>query len=91
MGYETCAYVGFFLSEPSQFDSVVEELQKIPEVVELHYTTGKYDLLVKIYARNNQHLLEIIHNRIQAIASARTETIISFKEEFRRQVPAATI
>ncbi|MBD5374647.1 MAG: Lrp/AsnC family transcriptional regulator [Paramuribaculum sp.] len=87
LGYETCAYIGFFLHDPSQFDSVVAELKKIPEVVECHMTTGKYDLLVKLYARNNSHLLEIIHGRLQSIGSGRTETLISFKEEFRRQVP----
>lgn len=87
LGYETCAYIGFFLSDPSRHDEVVKELKKIPEVVECHMTTGKYDILVKLYARNNKHLLDIIHNKFQSIGPGRTETIISFCEEFRRQVP----
>lgn len=87
LGYETCAYIGFFLHDPSAFDTVVAELKKIPEVVECHFTTGKYDLLIKLYARNNDHLLQIIHGPLQRIGSGRTETLISFKEEFRRQVP----
>ncbi len=87
LGYETCAYIGFFLHDPTQFDSVVAELKKIPEVVECHMTTGKYDLLVKLYARNNSHLLEIIHGRLQGVGAGRTETLISFREAFRRQVP----
>lgn len=89
VGYETCAYVGFFLNDPTDFDRVTDQLYKIPEVVELHYTTGKYDLLIKIYARNNAHLLKIIHDRIQSLDAGRTETLISFKEEFRRPVPIA--
>lgn len=87
MGYETCAYVGFFLNEPSSYETVVEQLRHIPEVVECHYTTGKYDLLVKLYARNNAHMLQIIRDNFQTIGAGRTETLISFKEEFRRQVP----
>ena len=48
IGYETCAYVGLFLKDPSHFDSVVDKLKQIPEVVECHYTTGGYDMFVKI-------------------------------------------
>ena len=86
IGYETCAYVGIFLREPGQFDSVVDAIQKIPEVVECHFTTGQYDLLIKLYARNNDHLLHILQNQIQALGLARTETLISFKQIFKRQM-----
>ena len=67
IGYETCAYIGLNLKQPETFDAVVEELKKIPEVVECHYTTGNYDLFTKIYARNNHHLLNIIHDKLQRI------------------------
>ncbi len=87
VGYDTCAYVGFFLRDPSQFNHVIEELQKIPEVVECHFTTGQYDIFVKVVAHNNDHLLHILQNQIQALGLARTETLISFKEVFKRQVP----
>ena len=87
VGYETCAYVGFFLRDHSQFNHVINELRKIPEVVECHFTTGQYDIFVKLYARNNDHLLNILQDQIQALGLARTETMISFKEAFRRQVP----
>ena len=63
IGYETCAYIGLFLKDPESFDKVVEELKKIPEVVECHYTTGGYDMFIKIYAKNNHHLLNIIHKK----------------------------
>ena len=87
VGYDTCAYVGIFLNSPGQFPSVTEALKNIPEVVECHYTTGQYDLFIKIYAKNNQHLLSIIHNKLQTLGLARTKTIISFKEAFKRQIP----
>ena len=50
IGYETCAYIGLYLKDPERFDEVVEELRKIPEVVECHYTTGAFDMFIKIYA-----------------------------------------
>lgn len=87
VGYETCAYIGFFLKDPSQFNHVVAELKKIPEVVECHFTTGQYDMFIKLYARNNDHLLHIIHEKLQLLGLSRTESLISFKEVFKRQIP----
>lgn len=87
VGYDTCAYIGFFLNDPSRFTEIVERLKEIPEIVECHYTTGKYDIFIKVYARNNEYLLDFIHRKLQALGVGRTETIISFKEEFHRQVP----
>ena len=87
LGYDTCAYVGLFLRDPSQFEKVVEALRNIPEVVECHFTTGQYDIYIKLYARNNDHLLHLLQNEIQALGFARTETLISFQEVFKRQVP----
>lgn len=87
VGYETCAYIGFFLNDTSKFDEIVSKLRDIPEVVECHLTTGKYDLLIKLFAKNNNHLLRIIQSKIQTLGLARTETLISFQEVFRRQIP----
>lgn len=87
VGFETCAYVGLYLKDPEQFDQVVEGLKAIPEVVECHYTTGQYDMFIKIYARNNHHLLSIIHDKLQPLGLSRSETIISFNEAIKRQMP----
>ncbi|MBR5332085.1 MAG: Lrp/AsnC ligand binding domain-containing protein [Muribaculaceae bacterium] len=89
VGYDTCAYIGFFLKDPAQFKNVVEELKKIPEVVECHFTTGQYDMFIKLYAHNNDHLLHIIHEKLQHLGLSRTESLISFKEVFKRQIPIA--
>ncbi len=87
IGFQTCAYVGLFLKERDAFDSAIKALREIPEVVECHFTTGRYDIFIKIYARNNNHLLSIIHNKLQKIGVSRTETLISFNEAINRQVP----
>jgi Lrp/AsnC family transcriptional regulator for asnA, asnC and gidA len=87
IGYETCAYMGLYLKHPEEFEAVFEGLKQIPEVVECHYTTGQYDMFIKVYAKNNHHLLDIIHDKLQPLGLSRSETIISFREVFRRQMP----
>ena len=87
IGYETCAYIGLYLKSPERFDEVVAALRKIPEVVECHYTTGSFDMFIKIYAYNNHHLLNIIHDKLQPLGLSRSETIISFNEAIHRPMP----
>ena len=88
IGYETCAFIGLNLKNPETFDEVVEQLKTMPEVVECHYTTGNYDLFIKIYAKNNHHLLDIIHDQLQPLGLARSETIISFHTAIDRKLSA---
>ena len=87
IGYETCAYIGLNLKNPESFDQVVEELKKIPEVTECHYTTGNFDMFIEIYAHNNHHLLNIIHDKLQPLGLSSSETLISFHSAFERQLP----
>ena len=91
VGYETCAYMGLYLKHPEDFQQVYEGLLLIPEIVECHYTTGQYDMFIKVYAKNNNHLLSIIHDQLQPLGLSRSETIISFHEAFRRQMPLPEI
>ncbi|MDE7385541.1 MAG: Lrp/AsnC ligand binding domain-containing protein [Muribaculaceae bacterium] len=87
LGFDTCSYVGFFLKDPTRLNEVIEKLKEIPEVVECHFTTGRYDLFIKLYARNNDDLLNIIQNKLLSLGLARTESLISFKEIFNRPLP----
>ncbi len=87
IGYETCAYIGLNLKNPEDFDQVLEALKKIPEVTECHYTTGNFDMFIKIYARNNHHLLTIIHDELQPLGLSSSQTLISFHSAFERQLP----
>lgn len=91
IGYETCAYVGLYLKDPGSFDEVVEKLRQIPEVVECHYTTSGYDMFIKIYAMNNHHLLNVIHDKLQPLGLSRSETIVSFNAVIDRQLPIAQV
>lgn len=87
IGFETCAYMGLNLKNPENFDEVVEALKKIPEIVECHYTTGEYDLFIKVYAHNNHHLLTIIHDKLQVLGLSRTVSLISYNAVIDRPLP----
>jgi Lrp/AsnC family transcriptional regulator for asnA, asnC and gidA len=87
LGYDTCAFVGIYLREATSFDEIIEKLRTVPEVTEVHFTTGQYDMLVKIYAHDNEHLLHLIHDKLQPMGLLRTETIVSFREVFSRALP----
>ena len=88
VGYQTCAYIGIKLTDTKKLKHVVEELKTIQEVVECHYTTGKYSMFVKVYAKDNKHLLSLILDRLAAIDGvANTETFqLSLEEIFHRQL-----
>lgn len=87
LGYETCAFIGLNLKNPEDFDTVVADLKQIPEVTECHYTTGNFDMFIKIYAQNNHHLLTIIHDKLQPLGLSSSQTLISFHSAFERQLP----
>ena len=88
VGYETCAYMGLFLKSPGQFPSVTEALLQIPEVVECHFTTGPYTMLIKLYACDNAHLMELLNNKLQEIPGViSTETLISLEQSINKEIP----
>ncbi len=90
IGYQTCAYIGINISDMSLFNDVIAKIKAIPEIVECHYTTGKYAILVKVYAKDNKHLLNIILDKITSIEGVgNTETFqMSLDEIFNRQLAA---
>ena len=86
--FKTCTYVGIFLEKGSLYEDVAAKLLEIPEVVECHYTTGNYAIFLKVYAKDNEHLKDILSNKVQKIQGvSSTETFISLEESFKRQVP----
>ena len=88
LGYKTCAFVGLFLDKNSQYRDVVAKLKLIPEVVETHYTTGQYGLFIKLYAKDNDHLMKVLNGQIQEIKGiSRSETFISLEESISKNIP----
>ena len=87
LGYNTCTYIGVSLEKGSMYRDVVQQLEEIPEVVECHYTTGPYSMLIKVFAQDNQHLRRLLNDRIQHIPGVtETETLISLEQSMNRQI-----
>jgi Lrp/AsnC family transcriptional regulator for asnA, asnC and gidA len=88
LGFQMCVYVGITLERGSMYKEVVNQLEKIPEIVESQYTLGHYTILVKLYAKNDEHLMELLNGRIQEISGvASTETLTSLDQRIKRTVP----
>lgn len=87
LGFQICGFIFISLSEANKYPEVVEALKKIPEVVECHFITGRYALLIKIYCRDHDHLMQVLINTIQKIPFiSSTETVISLEQAIDRQV-----
>ena len=85
LGYSTCTYLGIYLEKASEYQKIITQLKAIPEVLECHYTTGNYSLFIKMIAKNNEHLMQLLTKKIQKIQGVnRTETFISLEESINR-------
>lgn len=88
LGYTTCTYVGITLERGSMYKDVVERLRNIPEIVECHFTTGPYTMLVKLYAKDNEQLMHLLNGQLQDIHGVvATETLISLEQSIKREIP----
>lgn len=86
-GYDTCAFVLIIVREAKQINDVIEALKEIPEVVSCVSIMGRYDLMVRLYAINNRHLQDLVHDKLQAIPEVEsTNTMVAFEVSFERQV-----
>ena len=88
IGYSTCTSVGLNLERGSMYKDVVKQLKEIPEIVECHFTTGSYTMLLKVYARDNEQLMDLLNNKMQMIPGVvSTETLISLDQSIKREIP----
>ena len=87
LGYTTVAYIGIYLDNARSNSKVVKALKEIKEVLECHYTTGNWSILIKVLCRDNEHLILTLNTKIQQIQGvARTETFISLQQQVDRQI-----
>ncbi len=87
LGYDITAFVGIFLEKSSMYDLVAKELEKIPEIIRLNYTTGNYSMYIEIVCKDINELRAVLHDQLQKIKGIeRTETLISLSESFNRSV-----
>lgn len=88
LGFYTCTFIGVNLERGAMYREVVPELRRIPEITECHFTTGPYTMLIKLFARDNDHLMDLLNNKIQNIPGViGTETLISLDHSIHRHLP----
>lgn len=80
------AYIGIVLENPTDAPAVISRLKEVPEVVECNTISGPYDFIIKVFARDSDHLYKILHDSIEPVGKFRTDTFLSFKENIRRQI-----
>lgn len=87
LGYDITAFLGIFLEKSALYDKVLARLKAIPEITNIHYTTGNYSMFCKIHCRDTNHLKEVLHDKIQQVDGIeRTETMISLEESLDRNL-----
>ena len=87
LGYSTCTYIGRKLERGSMYKNVVARLNSINEIVECHFTTGSYTMLIKLYAKDNEQLMDLLNNKLQTIPGVvSTETLISLEQSIKREI-----
>jgi Lrp/AsnC family transcriptional regulator for asnA, asnC and gidA len=90
LGYDITAFVGIFLEKSSLYDVVAKELERIPEIIRLNYTTGNYSMYIEIVCKDINQLRRVLHDDLQKIKGIeRTETLISLAESFNRNIHVA--
>jgi Lrp/AsnC family transcriptional regulator for asnA, asnC and gidA len=87
LGYDITAFIGIYLEKSALYDTVLAKLKTIPEIINIHYTTGNYSMFVKIHCRDTNHLKEVLHDKMQQVEGIdRTETMISLEESLDRNL-----
>jgi Lrp/AsnC family transcriptional regulator for asnA, asnC and gidA len=87
LGYDICCFIGINLEKASFLSSVSEELEKIPEIVELYYTTGEYSVFFKVICENIPHLQKLLAEKLQVIEGVQsTTTVVCLLQKIDRNI-----
>ena len=87
LGYDITAFIGIFLAKSELYDDVIRQLKEIPEIINVHYTTGNYSMFARIHCKDTKHLKDLLHDKIQKVDGiVRTDTMISLEESINRHI-----
>jgi Lrp/AsnC family transcriptional regulator, regulator for asnA, asnC and gidA len=87
LGYDVCCFIGINLNAARDYQSALNKLSALDEVVEAYYTTGAYNIFVKLMCRSIEELQHVLIDKVQAIDEVQsTETLISLQNPISRNV-----
>ncbi len=78
LGHGLVAFVSLAIAQRSS-DAAMGELERIPQVLELHATTGDMDLLLKVVARDTGHLYDLTERIVAIEGVTRSSTSIALR------------
>ncbi len=86
LGYDVLAFTTIEIAQ-GRLAGILEHLEAIPEVIEVHSTTGQGDLHLRVVARTNEHLSHVLNRVLEAPGIARTTTVLALAT----QIPYRTL
>lgn len=88
LGYTVTALIHLRTELADQVERTVADLRAIPEVEEVHVVTGEYDLVVKVRARDTNHLQQLLVNQVHRVTGfIRSATEICLTSPLERSGP----
>ncbi len=92
LGYDVCCFIGINLNAARDYHSALEKLNALDEVVEAYYTTGAYNIFVKLMCKSIEELQFVLIDKLQAIDEVQsTETLISLQNPINRNDKSSKI
>jgi Lrp/AsnC family transcriptional regulator for asnA, asnC and gidA len=87
LGYDVTVFLGVHLKSSKKLPDVIKKLKNYPEVLEAHYTTGTYALLLKISTRNISDFHKFLIEKLQSIDEVQsTESFISMDQPIQKGI-----
>lgn len=80
LDYGVLAFVTLEIAQ-GRLDDVVDHLRTVPEVIEAHATTGSSDVLLRVVAKSNRDLQDVLHRVLEVSGIERTVTHIALSEQ----------
>jgi Lrp/AsnC family transcriptional regulator for asnA, asnC and gidA len=85
LGLGLTAFIGLSMDESKCCqEEVFDELEKLQNVMEAHFTNGEEDILVKVVSENTETLVELLGEMNAIDGVNRTKTMIALKTPIER-------
>jgi Lrp/AsnC family transcriptional regulator, regulator for asnA, asnC and gidA len=87
LGYTVCAFIGINLHNARDVNKVIQDLSHLPQIVEAHFTTGSYNLFLKVVEKSIPGLHTFLAENLQIIPEIQsTETLLSLDMVIEREI-----
>ena len=102
LGYDHLAFMGINV-EPGFAEEITDDLSKVEEVLEIHEIHGRFDLLLKVRAKNLEQMRDIVVNKIRilphiietelmaVLKSRKEEQMVSLKKDLSDKADDLTL